>query len=487
MKQSNWIEKGMWGLLIVLNALFLYYWVELSLNYSMHHDDVLFSWMLREMSMYDYVKEMYLTNGGNFVSYYLNGILFSISNIVGTVNFWPIVFYCIGIVMTWMALRELPCLKNSGWKGWVGVITLYNIYILTSVDYAVFTWICAMEYYLYAPALAWLMRYLVKPTLRWWQTIALYALAVFIAGNSVSISTTTFLVLFAYGMYIWYGEKWSIPQTWAKPQIKRLLAVTFVMLVLFAIVYVAPGNWIRMKGEADIQQPSGVVEFIIAIGKCFAMFFYMMVFYLPYHLMAVALGLLAGKHYPMVLSIQRRKAMIIMVAVSVLYIIASVIPLAYISNGFQIQRNYIQVGFFYILTFFLLGYVWSSTTPKANKSKILCMSYVCAVFMIVIMCLNVRQDIPVAKAYHEAYAEREQYLLSLNAQGQKETVVVKPLPSTSTPDAKYNILGLVGKETAKQAIYYETDTDTIPKNLFGERYRKLLNLDYDFVLAKSKK
>lgn len=487
--KTNWLEKGMIGLLVVLNALFLYYWVVLAANYCMHFDDVHFMWQMRDHTIAQYVHEMYITHGGNFASYGLNGIIFTISNWVGDYHFWPIVFYIIGIVLTWCVVRDMPWIKNSGYKGWLGLITLYNVYILTSVDYAVFTWMCAMEYYLFAPVLCLLVKYLAKDKLVWWQWILLIIMAFFIAGNSVSISTVTFVVLFVYGMWMWYNEGWNVRNTWNKPQVKRLLGITALMLVCFIIVFVAPGNWNRFETEFDIEQPQNIAEFGIAMAKCIVMFMYMMVFYLPYHLIAIALGAWAGANHPIELTVSRKKAILITLCVAVVYLLISVAPLAYLSNGFQIQRNYIQIGFFYVLTFFALGYFWfnqkKKDSGKTNRSIQLSM-YVCTLFLIVIMGLNIKQDLPVVRAYHQAHQEREAYLLDLQEQGNKETVVVAPYPSTQTPDAKYTILKCIGKKTNMQAIYYEADTDVKP-NEYESHVRRWLRLDFDFVLAEPRK
>ena len=481
--KANWIEKSVIGLLVVLDAMFLYYWVVLAANYSMHFDDVHFMWMLRDNSIAEYVHDMYLTHGGNFAGYAINGIIFSIANWIGDYHFWPIVFYFLGIFITWTAFQDTSWIKNSGYKGWLGIITLYNVYVLTSVDYAVFTWLCAMGYYLFAPILCLIVKYLAKDSLAWWQWIVLIFLSIFIAGNVVSISTVTFMVLFAYGMWMWYREGWNVRNTWNKPQVRRLLVITALMLVCFVIVFVAPSNWDRMDWADDIQQPQNMTQFIRAIAVCAGMFLYMMVFYFPYHLIATAMGALAGSRYPINLPTGKWKAIGLAILLFVAYLLISVVPLAYLSNGFQIQRNYIQIGFFYMLTFFVIGYLLTNNQKKDYCRLSQISIGVCVLFLIVIMCLNIKQDLPVACAYNLAHQERESYLLALQEKGNNETVVVAPYPSTQTPDAKYNVLKWMGKKTGMQAIFYESDTDVKPNEYEGH-IRKLLKLDFDFVLAE---
>ncbi len=482
-RNENIAEYIIIGLLLVLNVLFLYYWVVLSANYCLHYDDVHYMWKLRECSVSEFVREMYMTRGGNFMGYGLNGILFTISNVVGDYHVWSMIFYILGIVITWGAFKGTPWIKNSGTKGWLGLISLYNVYVLTSVDYAVFTWLCAMQYYLFAPVICLIIKYLNRNILKWWQWILLVISAIFIAGNAISISTITFVVLFGYGMYVFYKKNWNFKNTLATPQVRRLLFIAVLMLVCFAVVFVAPGNWNRLEGASDIQQPQNFNEFIKAIVVCAGMFLYLMAFYFPYHLIAVTLGALVGHKYHLALPFSRCKSLLITLVLAIAYLIVCVIPLAYLSNGFQIQRNYIQIGFFYMLTFFAIGYLLTNKQKK-DYSKISYMSIgVCALFLIVVMCLNIKQDLPVARAYNLAHQERETYLLALQGKGQKNTVVVAKFPSTHTPDAKYNILKCLGKSTNMQAIYYESDTSTEP-NEYERHMRKLLHLDFDFVLEK---
>ena len=483
--KANWLEKSMIGLLLVLNALFLYYWIVLAANYCLHFDDAHFMWKMREYSIFEYVKEMYMTRGGNFVGYGLNGVIFSIANWVGDFHFWPIIFYVLGVIITWGTFRDMPFIKKSGYKGWLGILTLYNVYVLTSIDYAVFTWLCAMQYYLFAPILCLLVKYLSKETLNWKQWVLLIGSATFIAGNAVSISTVSFVVLFALGMWMWYKEGWDVKKTWAKQEVRRLLCITVLMLICFAVVYVAPGNWNRMEEVEDIQTPQSIMELGKAVVMCVGMFIYMMIFYLPYHLIAVALGAWAGSKHPMDMPIGRNTAIGLTILVCVAYLLVSVLPLAYLSNGFAIQRNYIQIGFFYVLMFFAIGYIWSSERKQVCSNSILVSISVSAIFLSIIMCLNIRQDFPVARAYNKAHQDREAYLLELQEAGQEVTVVVAPYPSTQTPDAKYNVLKWMGKKTSMQAIYYESDTDVDP-NEYEQHIRKLLKLDFDFVLAEQK-
>ena len=482
--KTYWQHKTPFGkilllTLLVLNILFFIYWTCLSMNYCLHYDDVHFMWKLRDYSIFDYIKEMYLTRGGNFVGYSLNAILFVISNWLSAYRFWSILFYIVGITMVYYVVRDFKFNITKG-ELLLGVISFYNIYILTSVDFAVFTWICALAYYLYAPAICLLLKFINSSSLKIRQTIFMWFLALFIAGSSVSISTATFVILFINGLYFWYNKGWDTKQTWNTPQTRRLIYITIFMLLVFVVVVIAPGNYSRMANEIDIEQPKTIIEFFSSCCICFGMFGYMMLFYLLYHIIVFMFGYIVGTRSLLSFSLSRKKIIVTMIGLFAIYLFLSVMPLAYLNNGFQIQRNYTQLTFFYIACIFIIGCLFGlGKHQNIIKSQITTIGF--SIFMIIIVLLNLRQDVPVARSYRLAHDQREAYLLNLQEEGNTETIYVAPYPTTQTPDIKYNVLKFLGKKTNMQAIYYESDTDYMP-NEYESHMRHLLYLDFDFVL-----
>lgn len=481
LKKESLISKILMGLLIVLNVLFLVYWVGLSWNYCLHYDDVHFMWKMREYSIFEYVREMYMTRGGNFVGYGLNGVIFTVSNWVGDYHFWPMIFYVLGIMMTYYAVRGL--LKGvENWKVLIGVTALYNVYILTVPDYAVFTWLCAMAYFLYAPMMCLSIRFMNEEQLSVGKWIVLVLMMLFLSGSNIAITPMMWLLMLVNGLWIWHKSGWNIRETWANPVIKRIVYVTIGMLVVYAIMFVAPGNFNRLESGTDMEHPTSLLQFGVAWLKCIVMFLYFMAFYLPYHVIAIGLGYAVGAKNESVIANKWKVAAVIVSAFAV-YLSIAVIPLAYLSNGFGIQRNYTQLTFFYMVMWFALGFVMGSSIRKRKIGDVL--SIMCGLFLSIVMAINLKVDMPIAIQYNQAHQARENMLLELQQQGNKELVVVEKYPSTATSDSKYVLLNLLGKSTNQQTIYYESDTDMEP-NEYEYHVRKLLHLDFDFVLAEKK-
>jgi len=63
-------------LLLLLNLLFFTYYVLLAFYSRPHYDDLHFLWKLKQMSIGEYVSDMYFSRSGRFVGYFLNGLVF---------------------------------------------------------------------------------------------------------------------------------------------------------------------------------------------------------------------------------------------------------------------------------------------------------------------------------------------------------------------------------------------------------------------------
>lgn len=484
MKANEYIQKMLIALLVVLNVLFLVYYVALSCNYSLHYDDVHFMWKLRDYSIGEYVYDMYMTRGGNWVGYGMNGILFKLSNWIGDYHWIPIMVYIEGILLMFGAVRGLFN-GVSKWLVAMVVITAYHIYMLTAPDFAVITWLCACGYYLYAPFMCLLLRYLNYPKLEWWRLVILIYLILNLGGSNVTITPMALLIMFTMVLIIWYHNGWQIAKTWSDVRIRRIVYVTIAMLVVFGIMLLGPGNYARLEFGDDMHHPTSIMGYSIAYVKCIATYLYMMAFYIPYYLLVLALGAYVGSNSLNNWVKSMKKSLLAAVGVFILYLAISVIPLAYLSGGFGIQRNYTPVTFFLVFLFFAIGYIVGEGKIRWKK-QIGIVSSALAIGMCAIVALNMRQDIPVILNYRIAHERRFDYLMHLQEQGNTETVYVEPYPSVSTPDVKYNVMQLIGKSSPKQAINYESDTDVEPNEYEGH-IRKLLKLDFDFVLAEPKK
>ncbi len=470
-----------WGL-GVLNVLFLVYWFGISFNYRMHFDDVHFMADLQEVSIWEFVKMRYMDVGGNFGTYFENAIVAKIALCVGDYRLWPMVFYGMGIWMTY-AVAKYHIKNVQPVMLFMMVVTIYNIYVLTSIDLSVFTWLCAMAYYLFGPMLLLLISYLNRDKIEWWRWGVLGLIAFYIAGASVSFSPIALSVLFVNGMWLWCKHGWDVKATWADKRIQRIVYLAIVMMLLLIIVVVAPGNYVRM-GNGEVTKPQTIAAFLEGIVKAMTKYGYFMVFYLPYHLLVLCIGIYAGMRSNMVMKMEKKKMIVILIGAFMGYLFLSVLPMSYLYSGFGIQRPYNHVCFVYALLFAAIGYIIGIGNEETKVLNVCTSGLI--VMMVAIMCVNICVDLPIARAYAKAHDERKVYLLQLQAEGNRETIFVEPYPSPAVPDAKYWVMQIFGRTAHKQLLYCVADASDTP-NEYERHVRNYLDLDFDFVLAPNGK
>lgn len=479
MKSNTLIGKVIVASLVVLNALFLIYWSILAYYSQLHYDDLHFLWQMREMSVFDYVKEMYYNQSGRFVGYAINGWNSNIIDALGFHQLLALFYYAFGIGVCWLVVKDIK-ITVSRFSLFMGMCFVYNVFVLTNIDFPVFFWICAMSYYWACPLACLLLKYLNMEKLKWWQWIIMLVIAVFIGGGSEAFSPVVLLLMFVCGMYWWHTKEWKVKETWALPQIRRIVRTAVLMLILFAIVVAAPGNYVRMSGTEQFVHPQGLFGWIMAIGEAVMMFFYFMVFYAPYYLIVFVMAYYAGGKMEVKLPQAKSKMVLGLALVFMIYLVVSSLPNVYLYGGFGIQRTYTHIVFALLLTVIAIGGVLGIGNNSLKSGWIVVGGIS---LLAVIMCVNIINDTPTAKAYGKAVDDRIEYLSALRDKGQKETVKVSPLPVPYTEDPKHLLLHLLGKETPMSVLYYISDTDVVP-NDYEYHLKRVLGLDFDFVLTE---
>lgn len=475
------LDKVILAVLIALNSLFLIYWVILAYYSPLHFDDLHFLWKMREMSLFDYVKEMYFTRSGRFVGYAMNGVKSIVVNALGFHQLWPLVYYALGLGVCWLVVKDLK-LNVSKAGLFMGMCFVYNVYVLTNIDFPVFFWLCAMGYYLSLPNTCLFLKYLNMEKLKGWQWAILVLLAVLNGGGGEVSTAIVLLMMFVCGMYWWHSKGWNVKETWALPQVRRIVWIALLLIVLLVIVVAAPGNYSRMSDTAQFVHPKGLYGWIMGIGEAVVMFFYFMAFYVPYYLIIFVLAYYVGGKMDMELHQTKIKIVVKLVLIFMAYLVIASLPNVYLYGGFGIQRTYTHIVFALLLTIIAIGMVLGLGNKSSKPGWI---AVVGLSSLAVIMCVNIINDTPTARTYKKAVDDRIDGLCALRDKGQKETVEVAPLPVPYTEDPKHLILHLFGKETPKSTLYYISDTKTEP-NEYEYHMKQLLGLDFDFVLADEK-
>lgn len=471
--------------LIVLNVLFFVYYLFLSLYSRPHYDDLHFMWKLKEMSIGDYISDMYYSRSGRFMGYFINGLVFKTILFIGDHRFFPILFWFFGVGMSWVFTKAI-FKKQAEFFVFNTVVLFYNLFVLTNIDFPVFYWLCAMSYYLLPPMLLVGLIYVNKNKLNVIQWILLSILLVVLGGGQEAFTPIVLVVLFFNGLFYLYMHNYKLKNTLTDVRVRKIIGAAIVLVVCLLIVVVAPGNYNRIKGD-EFVTPTDIMGYVYGITNAILMFFYFLVFYIPYYFILALLFVKIGVEYTTdnFGKISYKKLTIGSLLLFGLYLILSVLPSVYLFSGFGIQRNYTHVLFFTLFFICFQAFLFGFFKLKNKSLKYLNYSlYFGLLIMVIVMIVNIYSDTLSVRSYAQSVDDRIELLQEMNRNGIKADVVVEPLNVPFTTDSKYLLFQLLGKKNNPHPVlYYISDTEDEP-NEYSEHFSKVYNLNFQIKLAK---
>jgi hypothetical protein len=474
MEKNN---KYLQTLLILLNSIFFLYYLILSFYSRPHFDDLSFIWMMKEMSWYDYIKDMYFERSGRFIGYGLNAFIFNSINLINEYRFFPILFGTIGFGFVWAALKYLNINKNL----FQYALLAFNLSILTNIDFPVFNWLCAMCYYWLAPLMLLLIALLIsdKNGLKEWLLIIM--ISIFLGGIHEAFAPIVLVALFIIIILSTTKNAFSLKVSTQNLVLKKTITAAILLTLCTIIVVIAPGNYVRLNTWGEISRPDTVFEFILGIGKTFGMLFYFQSFYLPYYLILMVVFMCFGSQQNRI-EIKTIKIILLICIAFLIYLILSILPSAYLWGGVGLQRNYTHVIFTISVFTSAIGYILGNKFKDQNfQKKITFLANIGILILISIMIYNVYSDTISSKKYADSIDNRIRTVLELKQKNNYATIQVEPISIPYTTDPKYNLFKLLGKTNAQPILYYISDTDTIP-NEYVEHFKLVYGLKFDIVL-----
>ena len=469
-------------LLLGLNILFLIYFFILSIFNRPHYDDLNFLCKMREISIKEYVLDMYFSRSGRFVAYAINGIVFTLINYIKFYWVFPILFWLLGVVLSVYGILKLANLKQN-FEHINLIILIYNVFVLTNIDFAVFNWLCALSYYILAPAMLSLIALLLKENSNFRQILSIIFLSIFIGGGHEAFTPIVLIVVLTIIIFILYKNKFSFLNALNSLIFKKSVIAFVIMFAFLLLVLLAPGNYKRLEMD-EFKSPDGFLNYIKGFSQATTMFFYYLFFYLPYYLIIAFFAANSLKIETNLVLIKASKNINKFILMYVIYLILSIFPSVYLWGGFGIQRNYTHLVYISILFFIYFFICLFIKFKDYYKNKLQLFSFSGLIILSVIMIINIFLDFKTAKYYADAVDKRVELALNRKKIISTAPLIVKSLPAPNTLDTKYILLKLIGKKSnPKPLLYYVSDVDTISGE-YNEHFKNYYQLNFDLVLAQ---
>jgi len=471
------LNTGTTLLLVVLNVLFIVYFLFLAFYNRLSQDDYLFLKSERIYSFVSILKDTYSFHSGRFSPTIFSFLIFALIDKKVQLLYIPIIVWLINFSILRFVINRILNI-NSFLTLNLSALFL-NIFIITNFEFTAFYWICATFYYIPSVLMLLLIVYTNIEDVTKFQYCLLIFIAIIISGSSEIFIPLCMLFLTLNIGYYYFQNKKNISLTISDKRIQRLLITSLIILIGFVIVIIAPGNYIRAK-ETIFHHPDNLIEFIKIIIQSFILFFYLLAFKFPYYIILILISYFTGflNRSNFVLDFSYKRFLIISWASYLLFIFLSILPTAYLMSGFGFQRIYTNTVFLSMLFFVIQGFGFGlKTNFQINILFIKRLILINIFILITIMTINLIVDIPTAKKYSQSDIERTNLILDLKKHHHKGLVELKPLYKPTTYSLKYLILS-----EKQPVIYYSNEITLDTANYSNMCIKNYYELDFSIRL-----
>lgn len=257
-------------------------------------DDLIFLMSLQNTSVIDFVVERYVNWQGRFTSFFLSGLCLKSYILLGTLLPFTILMFIVNISLWSSAIRmmfDLSYVKSIPY----GLI-LHGLFYLTMFDPSSYFLICTKPYiFIISCSVYGFVKLIKQRDGNVWDYIAVVFTYIFIGASYEIYAPIVLLFIGCAILYLWKKNRFSISQLF---KVYPLLMTAFgVAGISFAIMLVAPGNWVRV----DNMESGSIDNFYVYVSVIFSRLYMMgkyLFFNLPYILcVCIIVGYLFQKKY----------------------------------------------------------------------------------------------------------------------------------------------------------------------------------------------
>lgn len=446
-------------------------------------DDIIFWNDLENISIWEYVSNMYLTWQGRYMGFLEHGIQYRIFGIFGSTIPYTLLLYIIEISMLYSVYRM--CTKWPTMQTLMVSVLTWGLFVMSMPDLSSYYWMCTKAYPLTIIMTVWLLAKIYSyAENKWYDWVGLIVSACFV-GCSTEVFAPMILVLLGVRILkLWKQKSYRIGELIKD---ETVLCVVFLIAAInfFAMVF-SPGTFIRMEVHSDAASLA-MMEFLTEICTSSIQVIKMIFFKSHYYVIFFVLMLLLmtspteQKNFTIWDVVIRTLSN---VGITIGLFLLSMILCQWACGQTFITRAFAQLpAAIYLLLFLLARDLCRTQFPKTIISSkcLICFAMFALLFVVANNIYAICRAYPELEAYKASENARMQMIHELQAQGNQEVVFLEPLDGAEYHSLMDDMWRYIMPSYSRIGLLKSNEVANDVNHCYNVAFRKYYNLDFDVI------
>lgn len=446
-------------------------------------DDIIFWNDLEKVSVWEYVRNLYMTWQGRYIGFFEHGIQYRIYGLFESTIPYTLLLYVGEIVMLYSSFRMFT--KWSVFQTLSVSILTWGLFVMCLPDLSSYYWMCTKVYPLIISMTVWLLAKVYSySTNKWYDWVGIVICACFV-GCSTEVFAPMILVLLGVRILkLWKENAYSIPTLISK---EKVLCVVFIVATInFFVMVFSPGTFVRMEVHSDAASLT-MMEFLTEICTSSIQVIKMIFFKSHYYVIFFVLMLLLMTSPTEQKNFTIRDVVIRTlsnVGITIGLFLLSMILCQWACGQAFISRAFSQLpAAIYLLLFLLARDLCRTQFPKTIISSkcLICFAMFALLFVVANNIYAICRAYPELEAYKASENARMQMIHELQAQGNQEVVFLEPLDGAEYHSLMDDMWRYIMPSYSRIGLLKSNEVANDVNHCYNVAFRKYHNLNFNVI------
>lgn len=446
-------------------------------------DDIIFWNDLEKVSVWEYVRNLYMTWQGRYIGFFEHGIQYRIYGLFESTIPYTLLLYVGEIVMLYSSFRMFT--KWSVFQTLSVSILTWGLFVMCLPDLSSYYWMCTKAYPLIISMTVWLLAKVYSySTNKWYNWVGIVICACFV-GCSTEVFAPMILVLLGVRILkMWKQYAYNALQL--LQQEKVLCAIFIIATINFFVMVFSPGTFVRMEVHSDAASLT-MMEFLTEICTSSIQVIKMIFFKSHYYVIFFVLMLLLMTSPTEQKNFTIRDVVIRTlsnVGITIGLFLLSMILCQWACGQAFITRAFAQLpAAIYLLLFLLARDLCRTQFPKTIISSkcLICFAMFALLFVVANNIYAICRAYPELEAYKASENARMQMIHELQAQGNQEVVFLEPLDGAEYHSLMDDMWRYIMPSYSRIGLLKSNEVANDVNHCYNVAFREYHKLNFDVI------